>query len=143
MKITFTITLDVDEKGITVSQEDNKNVINIPETSSKNVTELPEVDMENVTIPDKIERLGEKLPKGRWATKPRPRTEEYPFNAGDIKKEMSKYNITFTELARELGNYPVQKLRNIFRYDNRRFTMTDYNVILKAIDLINKSREII
>lgn len=142
MRITFTISVDVDENKVTVTQG-NKNVVETVDNACKNVVDIPDVDIENVVIPDKIDSLGEKMPKGRWATAPRPRTEEYPFNVADVKREMTKYHITFAELARELGNYPVQKLRNIFRYDSRRFTAQDYNVILKAIDLINKSKEII
>lgn len=122
MKITLTI--EVDNNGSVTVQ---------PNTVAKD-NQVP-VDM-NVT------NLGEKLPRGWHAADARPRTEEYPFNVADAKLEMDRKNVSIPELAREIGNFPVPKLRNIFRYDTRRFTKEEYNVILKAIDEVVKSKEI-
>lgn len=141
MKIAFTVTVDVEGNNIKVDPESiSKSVNNTIENASKSVNDS--VDLSNVNIPEHITTIGERLPKGRYSTLPRPRTDEYPYNVADVKKELQDNSVTIGELARVMGNFPVATLRNIFRYDNRRFTKEEYNVILKCIDEIKKSREI-
>lgn len=130
MKITLTIEIDDKENRVTV----------VPEEEVKPQKETPNLD--NVVIPEHLESIGERIPKGRNSTMPRPRTEDYPYNVADAKEELEKANVNIAELARTMGNFPANKLRNIFRYDNRRFTREEYNVILRAIQEIKKSREI-
>lgn len=55
--------------------------------------------------------------------------------------ELKKYDITISQLAGVLG-FDTTKLRNIFRYDSRRFTRDEYNVILKAIAEIKEANNI-
>lgn len=69
------------------------------------------------------------------------RTKEYPFNSGDIKELMKVYRINFINLADVLGMDVIQ-LRNMFRKDNRRFTVPEYNVIIKAIKLCVENKNI-
>lgn len=128
MKITLTIEVDGD--SITVAP--NKEVPVVEEKHN----DLPD------EIPQNLESIGEVLPKGATAHLPRPRTDEYPFNVGDAKEELKKNHITLASLARCMGNFPAPRLRNIFRYDNRRFTREEYNVILKAIEIAKENKKI-
>ena len=98
-------------------------------------------DEQNTKVVDD-RTIGEALPKGRNAREYLPRTEEFPYNVADAKKLLEQNDITIGKLAKAMGNFPEHKLRNIFRYDNRRFTKQDFDVILKAIDDINDKKNI-
>lgn len=131
MRITLTIDID----------NNNNVIVNTNSNTPSNEDTIKETVSSNVEESKEPKTLGEKLSKGRYASRQRPRTEEYPFNVGDAKRELQKNNITIGQLASVLG-IDQPKLRNIFRYDNRRFTRDDYNVILKAIDEITHPENI-
>lgn len=138
MKITLTIEVEDNKVTVTpITQEDSNKEI---EQDDKNVIKVPEVVTEKKKCD--FDTIGETLPKGRYATSYLPRTEEYPYNVKDAKSLLDEYNINIGELARAMGNFPSVKLRNIFRYDYRRFTKEEFDVILKAINSINKEKEI-
>lgn len=134
MKITLSIEIDDTSKSVTVKQEE-------PVSNDSVVSSVR--DVSNVGIPEKLNNIGEVLQKGYAASAPRPRTEELPFTVADAKAELKKNNVNIAELARALGNFPPVKLRNIFRYDTRRFSREDYDIILRAIQEVVKSREIL
>lgn len=134
MKITLSIEIDDTSKSVTVKQEE-------PVSNDSVVSGVR--DVSNVVIPEKLNNIGEVLQKGYAASAPRPRTSELPFTVADAKAELKKNNVNITELARALGNFPPVKLRNIFRYDTRRFSGEDYDIILRAIQEVVKSREIL
>lgn len=137
MKITLSIEIDDTSKSVTVKQEE-------PVSNDSVVSNVSGVrDVSNVVIPEQLDNIGEVLQKGYASSKPRPRTEEYPFTVADAKEELKKNNVNIAELARALGNFPPVKLRNIFRYDTRRFTRQDFEIILRAIQDVVKSREIL
>lgn len=125
----ITLTIDVEDGNVAVLNNQQKPI----------KEEQPKEDMTIVPIGNR--QFGERLPKGRWAAKVKPRTDEYPFNVGDAKEELQKNNISMSALSRCLG-IELPKLRNIFRYDTRRFTRKDYDVILKAIEIIKEQREV-
>lgn len=142
MKITLTI--EVDNDNVVVSP--NKNIVN-PETITAPVEvkvnehlNMEEPSQEDIDKIGSSGAIGETLPKGRGASDPRPRTEEYPFNVADAKREMNRAGVNISALAHAMGEFPVTRLRNIFRYDTRRFTKEEYNVILKAIDIVEKTK---
>lgn len=137
----ITLTIDVEDGNVAVLNNQQKPVKEgVPVTQVQEVKEeQPKEDMTIVPIGNR--QFGERLPKGRWAAKVKPRTDEYPFNVGDAKEELQKNNISMTALSRCLG-IELPKLRNIFRYDTRRFTRKDYDVILKAIEIIKEQREV-
>ena len=153
MKITLTIEVDDNKVTVTpvaqptvepvaqptvepvVQEEVAQPAVDSNKDASKKETEQEETTCELKTI-------GEKLPKGRYATNYLPRTEQYPYNVKDAKTLLDEYKINISELAKAMGNFPAVKLRNIFRYDYRRFTKEEFDVILKAIDQINKEKEI-
>lgn len=134
MRITLSIEIDDTSKSVTVKQEE-------PVSNDSVVSNVSGVS--NVVIPEQLDNIGEVLQKGYAASKPRPRTEELPFTVADAKAELKKNNVNITELAKALGNFPPVKLRNIFRYDTRRFSREDYDIILRAIQGVVKSREIL
>lgn len=137
MKITLSIEIDDTNKSVTVKQEE-------PVSNDSVVSNVSGVrDVSNVVIPEQLDNIGEVLQKGYAASAPRPRTAELPFTVADAKAELKKNNVNITELARALGNFPPVKLRNIFRYDTRRFSGEDYDIILRAIQEVVKSREIV
>lgn len=150
MKITLTIEVDDNKVAVTpvaqptvepVSQEEVEQPVNESnEDTSNKETEQEETKQEETTC--KFKTIGEKLPKGRYATNYLPRTEHYPYNVKDAKNLLDEYKINISELAKAMGDFPAVKLRNIFRYDYRRFTKEEFDVILKAIDQINKEKEI-
>ena len=158
MKITLTIEVDDNKVTVTpvaqptvepvaqptvepVSQEEVEQPVNESnEDTSNKETEQEETKQEETTC--KFKTIGEKLPKGRYATNYLPRTEQYPYNVKDAKTLLDEYKINISELAKAMGAFPAVKLRNIFRYDYRRFTKEEFDVILKAIDQINKEKEI-
>lgn len=125
----ITLTIDVEDGNIAVF---NKAQEPVTQQTTKEEITVPQIGNK---------QFGEKLPKGRYAARVRPRTEEYPFNVGDAKEEMDKEHVTMHELANCLG-IDTPRLRNIFRYDTRRFTRKDYDVILKAIAQIKQQKEI-
>lgn len=137
----ITLTIDVEDGNVAVlknQQEPVKEIV--PVTQVQEVKEeQPKEDTAMFPIGNR--QFGERLPKGRWAARVKPRTDEYPFNVGDAKEELQKNNISMTALAKCLG-IDLPKLRNIFRYDTRRFTRKDYDVILKAIEIIKQQREV-
>lgn len=130
MKITLTIEIDNVTNSVSVVQEEPKD----------NKEPIKNSDLSNVVIPEHLEDIGEPLPKGRNSTMPRPRTDEYPFTIRDAKDEIERYHISMVDLAKTMGNFPIIKLRNIFRYDTRRLTQEDYNIILRAIQEIVDAR---
>lgn len=151
MKITLTI--EVDNNNITVTPVEQKDIHTVQEVKQEqekasekvqdvNQLEINKNNLDNVVIPTNLKTIGERLPKGKNAVDYNPRTEDYPFNVKDAKKVLKENRVNMTELAREMGNFPAAKLRNIFRYDNRRFTKEEFNVILKAVDNIVKEKEI-
>ena len=155
MKITLTIEVDDNKVTVTpvaqptvepVSQEEVEQPVNESnEDTSNKETEQEETKQEETKQEEttcKFKTIGEKLPKGRYATNYLPRTEQYPYNVKDAKTLLDEYKINISELAKAMGAFPAVKLRNIFRYDYRRFTKEEFDVILKAIDQINKEKEI-
>lgn len=139
MRITLTIDVEAGNVAVLKNQQDLvKEVVPVAQ-----VQEVKEEQSTNDTamFPIGNRQFGERLPKGRWAAKVKPRTDEYPFNVGDAKEELQKNNISMSALSRCLG-IELPKLRNIFRYDTRRFTRKDYDVILKAIEIIKEQREV-
>lgn len=139
MRITLTIDVEAGNVAVLKNQQDLvKEVVPVAQ-----VQEVKEEQSTNDTamFPIGNRQFGERLPKGRWAAKVKPRTDEYPFNVGDAKEELQKNNISMSALSRCLG-IDLPKLRNIFRYDTRRFTRKDYDVILKAIEIIKEQREV-
>lgn len=137
----ITLTIDVEDGNVAVLNNQQK-----PIKEGVSVAQVQEVKEEQPTddtamFPIGNRQFGERLPKGRWAAKVKPRTDEYPFNVGDAKEELQKNNISMSALSRCLG-IELPKLRNIFRYDTRRFTRKDYDVILKAIEIIKEQREV-
>ena len=137
----ITLTIDVEAGNVAVLNNQQK-----PVKEGVPVVQVQEVKEEQSTndtamFPIGNRQFGERLPKGRWAAKVKPRTDEYPFNVGDAKEELQKNNISMSALSRCLG-IDLPKLRNIFRYDTRRFTRKDYDVILKAIEIIKEQREV-
>lgn len=140
MKITLTIEVDDNKVTVTPVTEVTKEEVKTEEPVAE-INEEPKV-LDNITIPENLTTIGERLPKGKNATSYQPRTEEFPFNVKDAKRILKENKVYISELAKALGNFPAAKLRNIFRYDNRRFTKAEFNVILKAVDNIVKEREI-
>lgn len=149
MKITLTI--EVNDNGITVSpgqvdvvNKENSVTTEVASTSKIKTTDnsikLDTFDLNSVVIPENMTTIGEDLPKGR-AQQIR-KTTEYPYNVLDAKQVLKDNNVNLAQLSRAMCNFPSAKLRNIFRYDYRRFTKEEFNVILKAIDNIVKEREI-
>lgn len=137
----ITLTIDVEDGNVAVLKNQPEPVKEIaPVTQVQEVKEEQPTD-DTARFPIGNRQFGERLPKGRWAAKVKPRTDEYPFNVGDAKEELQKNNIGMTALSRCLG-IDLPKLRNIFRYDTRRFTRKDYDVILKAIEIIKEQREV-
>lgn len=137
MKITLTIEVE-DNKvtGVTAVNQTKDIVASVPVAQVENTE-----DEQNTKVVDD-RTIGEALPKGRNAREYLPRTEEFPYNVADAKKLLEQNDITIGKLAKAMGNFPEHKLRNIFRYDNRRFTKQDFDVILKAIDDINDKKNI-
>lgn len=135
MKITLTIEVD-NANNVTVTQADNKNMQNVPT--------IPEVEVAPADSIPVITTIGEVLPKGKHQEELelRPRTEEYPFNVADVKRVMQENDVNIPQLCRALGNFPASRMRNLFRYDSRRFNKKDYSIILRAIEEVKKSREI-
>ena len=137
----ITLTIDVEDGNVAVLNNQQKPVKEgVPVTQVQEVKEEQPTD-DTAMFPIGNRQFGERLPKGRWAAKVKPRTDEYPFNVGDAKEELQKNSISMSALSRCLG-IELPKLRNIFRYDTRRFTRKDYDVILKAIEIIKEQREV-
>lgn len=160
MKITLTIEIDDNNKEVKVNsapvtqEPESVNIEAIPldvtnyiignntpiapciEEMSKtidNLSDKPKIKIDETSFKGVI---GEKLSKGYHSNNKymiEGRTEEYPYNVLDAKALLMKYKIKYTELAKELGNYDVVKLRNLFRIDGRRFTEKDFNAIISAI----------
>lgn len=139
MRITLTIDVEAGNVAVLKNQQDLVKEV-VPVAQVQEVKEEQPTD-DTAMFPVGNRQFGERLPKGRWAAKVKPRTDEYPFNVGDAKEELQKNNISMSALSRCLG-IELPKLRNIFRYDTRRFTRKDYDVILKAIEIIKEQREV-
>ena len=139
MRITLTIDVEAGNVAVLKNQQDLVKEV-VPVAQVQEVKEEQPTD-DTAMFPIGNRQFGERLPKGRWAAKVKPRTDEYPFNVGDAKEELQKNNISMSALSRCLG-IELPKLRNIFRYDTRRFTRKDYDVILKAIEIIKEQREV-
>lgn len=151
MRITLTIDIDDTNKIIVSSTEDKINTSTTekqqPEKVEQQVEQVEQVKNAEGVIELTDEERSLIKPEGRGGRRVGPpvlsggRTKEYPFNSGDIKSIMKQRRIKFKQLAEELGMDVIQ-LRNMFRWDTRRFTEQEYNVIMKAITLAEENKDI-
>ena len=128
----ITLTIDVEDGNVAVLNNQQKPVKEVVPVAQVQEVKEEQPKEDTSMFPIGSRQFGERLPKGRWAAKVKPRTDEYPFNVGDAKEELQKNNISMSALSRCLG-IELPKLRNIFRYDTRRFTRKDYDVILLSL----------